>query len=128
MAKSKSPASAPLSKQLRPWRKHGDRLLNGKELEQALKDRALEPLKMIPMSAVREQLQKLVDDEGGPSAFARLTGSTQSQVSEALTGRRNGIGTQMAAYLGLKPRLVRIVVYEVQNPRKFYRASRFPNL
>lgn len=98
-----------------------DRLLTPDEIEKALTDTLLEPLHVLPMSAVRRQLRKLVDEEGGPSAYARLVGCTQSQVSEACSGRRPSLGRKIAAHVGLRPRVLRLLVYEVQLPKKFYR-------
>ena len=98
-----------------------DRLLTPAEIEKALQDVILEPLKVITVSAALPHLKRQIEAEGGVMRFARLLSVHPSQVSEAVSGRRNGFGRKVAQHLGLKPVYLRVLAYEVLNPRKLYR-------
>jgi hypothetical protein len=107
----------------RATRVTGDRLLTPMEVERALSDRVLEPLHVLPLSAVLKVLQQHVDDEGGVMRFSRASGSNPSVISDALRGARGGIGRAAAKHLGLKPTILRVMAYKVISPRRFYRPS-----
>lgn len=98
-----------------------DRLMRPDEIERALTDRNLEPLTVLPLSQIVKELRKRVEDEGGIRPFCRHMGVNPSVICGALSGRRGGIGKKLAERLGLRPVILRVMAYEITNPRKFYR-------